>query len=209
MTSDYHRTITVPQRSKTLWTSSPLAQSPLRLDARICSRPRRRRFCRVRFWTSPGLPRCAGLEVGARQVQNRGTIGGNLNTASPAADGVPPLLTLGAEVELTSATGTRLLPLSDYITGPRQVARRSDELLTAVILSDLAGEGSFLKLGARRYLVISVAMAAARLVITNGQVTVAAIAVGSCGPVAARLSKVEVALIGAPPDPALVQQTNV
>jgi CO/xanthine dehydrogenase FAD-binding subunit len=142
----------------------------------------------------------AAREIGARQIQNRGTIGGNLCNASPAADGVPPLLICDAEVELRSVRGTRHLPLAEFLTGPRRTRRASDELLTAVLLPDaaLAGASSFLKLGARSYLVISIVMTAARLVVEDGVVAEAALAVGACGPVATRCPEVERAMIGKP-----------
>lgn len=142
----------------------------------------------------------AAAEVGAMQIQNRGTIGGNLCNASPAADGVPPLLVCDAEIELMSANATRRLPLADFLTGPRATRRAQDELLTAVLLpkAGLAGSSHFMKLGARDYLVISIAMTAARLVVEDGIVTEAALAVGSCGPVATRLSDVEQTVIGRP-----------
>ncbi|MEC9435558.1 MAG: FAD binding domain-containing protein [Pseudomonadota bacterium] len=153
---------------------------------------------------------CAGLraaarQVGSRQIQNRGTVGGNLCNASPAADGVPPLLTLDAEVELASVRGTRRLPLAAFLHGPRATALAGDELLTAVILPSaaLAGRGGFEKLGARAHLVISIAMAAARLETSAGRVTAAALALGACGPVAARLPEVEAALVGRPADATL------
>ena len=76
--------------------------------------------------------RQAAREVGSVQIQNAGTIAGNLCNASPAADGVPPLLTLGSEVELRSAAGARILPLAEFILGNRKTARRDDELLTAI-----------------------------------------------------------------------------
>ncbi len=144
----------------------------------------------------------AAREVGSVQIQNRGTIAGNLCNASPAADGVPPLLTLNASVELSSAGGVRVLPLQNFITGPRQIALQEDELLTAVLIPNeaTAGQGHFLKLGARKYLVISIAMTAARIVIEDGVVMDAALAVGACGPVATRLGEAEAALIGAPLD---------
>lgn len=144
----------------------------------------------------------AGREVGAQQIQNRGTLGGNLCNASPAADGVPPLLTLDAEVELASRRGRRRMKVSDFITGPRRIERDHDELLTAIHVpaSALSGQGAFRKLGARSYLVISIAMVAARIDVTDGRVTAAAIAVGACGPVAARLPAVEAAMIGGPSD---------
>lgn len=153
----------------------------------------------------------AGREVGAQQIQNRGTLGGNLCNASPAADGVPPLLTLDAEVELASIRGRRRMPLADFITGPRQITRAPDELLTAIHVPDraLSGQGAFRKLGARSYLVISIAMVAARITVADGRVTQAAIAVGACGPVATRLAAVEAALIGASPDPARITVADI
>jgi CO/xanthine dehydrogenase FAD-binding subunit len=142
----------------------------------------------------------AAVEVGGRQVQNAGTIGGNLCNASPAADGVPPLLVAGAIVELASRRGVRRLALEDFLTGPRQTARAADELLTAVIVppAGLQGRSRFLKLGARSYLVISIAMVAARIVTDAGRITGAALAVGACSATARRLPGVEAALIGAP-----------
>ncbi|MEZ5887271.1 MAG: xanthine dehydrogenase family protein subunit M [Paracoccaceae bacterium] len=142
----------------------------------------------------------AAREVGGRQIQNAGTVGGNLCNASPAADGVPPLLVLEAEVELASASGTRRLPLADFVTGPRRTALAPGELLVAVHLPRpaLMGRSRFLKLGARKYLVISIASVAARLLEREGHVALARIAVGACSPVARRLPAVEAALEGAP-----------
>jgi CO/xanthine dehydrogenase FAD-binding subunit len=141
----------------------------------------------------------AAREVGSIQIQNRGTVAGNLCNASPAADGVPPLMVLDAEVELASATGRRLLPLADFILGNRRTARQPDELMTAVHVPKVSTEGAshFLKLGARRYLVISIAMVAARLAIEpDGRIGEAAISVGACSAVAQRLRRLETALIG-------------
>jgi CO/xanthine dehydrogenase FAD-binding subunit len=142
----------------------------------------------------------AAVEVGGRQIQTAGTIGGNVCNASPAADGVPPLLALDATVELAGPSGTRCLPLSDFLTGPRRTALGSGEILTAVTIPAwaLAGGSAFLKLGARRHLVISIAMVAARVVPRNGLVADAALAVGACSAVAVRLPGVETALAGAP-----------
>ncbi len=86
------------------------------------------------------LPRCfdalktAAREIGGIQIQNRGTIAGNLCNASPAADGVPPLLALDAEIELVSAAGTRRVALADFIVGNRKTLRRPDEILATVIV---------------------------------------------------------------------------
>jgi CO/xanthine dehydrogenase FAD-binding subunit len=151
------------------------------------------------------LPRCfdalkqAAREVGSIQIQNRGTVAGNLCNASPAADGVPPLLALDAEVELISRAGTRRLPLAAFITGNRRTERRPTEILSAAILPrTIEGPSVFLKLGARRYLVISIAMVATILEDDGGKVGQARIAVGSCSAVAQRLPELERALVGAP-----------
>lgn len=153
----------------------------------------------------------AAREVGALQIQNRGTIAGNLCNASPAADGVPPLLTLDAEIELQSAAGARLLPLQEFIIGPRQTARAPHEMITALHIPDaaLTGSGHFLKLGARKYLVISIAMTAARIVTEDGVVTKAALCIGSCGPVATRLPEIEAQMLGQPLSPDAVTDTMV
>jgi CO/xanthine dehydrogenase FAD-binding subunit len=153
------------------------------------------------------LPRCFGAlksaarEIGSVQIQNRATVAGNLCNASPAADSVPPLLALDAEVELASVAGSRRLPLADFIVGNRKTLRRPDEILIAVIIPRRLDEAAsvFLKLGARRYLVISIAMVAA-IVKTDGAgiVAVARVAVGSCSATAQRLPALEAALVGAP-----------
>ncbi|WP_146346577.1 FAD binding domain-containing protein [Phaeobacter marinintestinus] len=142
----------------------------------------------------------AGREVGSVQIQTAGTIAGNLCNASPAADGVPPLLALDASVELTSKTGTRCLPLSSFVIGVRQTALVPGELVSAITIPNSAGEGAsrFLKLGARRYLVISIAMVAVRLSVRSDKIASAAIAVGACSPVAQRLDMLEARLIGLP-----------
>ena len=146
------------------------------------------------------LPRCfdalkaAAREVGSVQIQNRGTVAGNLCNASSAADGVPPLLALDAEVELTSAAGRRQMPLPQFITGNRKTMRRPDEILAAVLIPRRLEDASsaFLKLGARKYLVISISMVAAMLQAdANGRVAEARIAVGSCSVTARRLHQLE------------------
>lgn len=147
----------------------------------------------------------AGLAVGGLQIQNRATLAGNLCNASPAADGVPPLLCLDAEIELSSLRGVRRLALKDFILGNRQTARQSDELLSAICISKKGATGSttsqsrFYKLGARKYLVISIVMVAIVIDIdAAGSVGECRIAVGSCSPVAIRLHELERALIGLP-----------
>jgi CO/xanthine dehydrogenase FAD-binding subunit len=143
--------------------------------------------------------KAAAREVGSVQIQNRGTVAGNLCNASPAADGVPPLLALDAEVELVSKTGARRMLLAEFIVGNRKTQRRADELLTAVMvprsIEDAAS--TFVKLGARRYLVISISMVAAVVLLDDeGRVADARVAVGSCSAVARRLRELEGELVG-------------
>ena len=151
------------------------------------------------------LPRCfdalkaAAKEIGSVQIQNRGTVAGNLCNASPAADGVPPLLALDAEVELSSTDGLRRLALADFITGNRKTMRRPGEILTAVLIPRKIEDACsvFLKLGARKYLVISISMVAAVVQQDQaGLVSDARIAVGSCSATARRLSELEKDLMG-------------
>ena len=151
--------------------------------------------------------RAAAREVGSVQIQNVATIAGNLCNASPAADGVPPLLVLDAEVELASRAGLRRLPLGEFVLGNRRTARNPDEILSAVIVSRArtGGRSAFVKLGARRYLVISIAMVAARLATDGeGRIREAAFAVGSCSAVAQRLPALEAEFVGRLAEPGLV-----
>jgi CO/xanthine dehydrogenase FAD-binding subunit len=140
--------------------------------------------------------KAAAREVGSVQIQNRGTVAGNLVNASPAADGVPPLLTLGARVELMSAAGVRVLALEDFITGPRKTALAPGEIVSAILIPQVPGRGGFLKLGARKYLVISIAMVAGVIRVERGVIAQAALAVGACSPVARSLPGLEARLVG-------------
>lgn len=140
----------------------------------------------------------AAREVGSIQIQNAGTIAGNLCNASPAADGVPPLLTLNAAVELSSAKGQRVVDLDRFIQGPRATALEAGELVTAILVPEIPGsaKSSFLKLGTRKYLVISIAMVSVLLVCEEGRVAEARVAVGACSAVAQRLPALEAELVG-------------
>lgn len=143
--------------------------------------------------------KAAAIEVGSIQIQNRATIAGNLCNASPAADGVPPLLCLDADVELASAAGTRRVALGQFIQGNRKIERNANEMVTAILvpLNATRGHSAFLKLGARRFLVISISMVSANLELdADGRIKKAWIAVGSCSEVAMRLPSLEQALTG-------------
>jgi CO/xanthine dehydrogenase FAD-binding subunit len=156
------------------------------------------------------LPRCfdalkaAAREIGSVQIQNRATVAGNLCNASPAADSVPALLVLDAEVDLLSIAGSRRMPLAQFITGNRKTQKRADEILTAVLVPrQLENAASaFLKLGTRKYLVISISMVAVILETnSSGCISQARVAVGSCSAVARRLFDLEKDLLGQPADP--------
>ena len=143
--------------------------------------------------------KAAAREVGSVQIQNRGTIAGNLCNASPAADGVPPLLALGAQVELVSSCGIRRLALADFILGNRHTARAPDEILSAILVPEphACARSAFVKLGARRYLVISIVMVAVVVdCAPDHTICDARIAVGSGSVVATRLPALEGRLRG-------------
>jgi len=98
----------------------------------------------------------ASRTVGSPQIRNRGTIGGNLGTASPAGDALPPLLVENAEVELASVRGTRLLPLTEFLVGPKRNALADDELIAAVHVTPSGASQTFMKVGPRNAMVIAV-----------------------------------------------------
>jgi CO/xanthine dehydrogenase FAD-binding subunit len=152
------------------------------------------------------LPPCfdgykkAAREVGGFQIQNAGTLAGNLCNASPAADGTPNLVALDASVELSTRHGARRVPVREFVVGNRATLRREDEIVTAILVPKprSAARSTFLKLGTRRYLVISIVMVAAVIEETDGRVDAARLAVGSCSAVPQRLGELESALSGTP-----------
>jgi CO/xanthine dehydrogenase FAD-binding subunit len=126
----------------------------------------------------------AARTVGSPQIRNAGTIGGNLVTGSPAGDTLPVLVALAATVELASARGgVRRLPVSEFLTGPKQTARRPDELLVAVRVPVATGACEFLKIGVRNAMVIAVANCA--LVVDRERRSLHC-ALGAVGPVPIR-----------------------
>jgi CO/xanthine dehydrogenase FAD-binding subunit len=141
----------------------------------------------------------AAREVGGVQIQNAGTVAGNICNASPAADGTAALLALDAEVEVQGPMVTRRMGLADFVLGPRQTALQAGELVTAIHVPAPPGRGvsDFLKLGARHYLVISIAMVSTVIHVDDeARVSRAGVAVGACSPVARRLPALEERLIG-------------
>ena len=140
----------------------------------------------------------AAREIGGVQIQNAGTICGNICNASPAADGVPNLMTLDAEVQIASARGERAVPIEAFVTGNRETVLEPHELVTGLTIPKpkRPAQAHFLKLGARKYLVISIVMVAAVVEVESDTVAAARIAVGSCSVVARRLKQLERDLLG-------------
>ena len=140
----------------------------------------------------------AAREIGGVQIQNAGTVAGNLCNASPAADGVPPLLALDARVEIADTAGSASVALADFILGNRRTLLRPDQLLTAILVPKPAhpARSGFAKLGARKYLVVSIVMVAATLEVDAARVRAARVAVGAASAAAQRLPLLEAALVG-------------
>ncbi len=123
----------------------------------------------------------ASRTVGSPQIRNRGTIGGNLGTASPAGDALPPLLVEDAEVELASVRGVRAVPLREFLVGPKQNAAERDELIAAVVVEPSRAPQTFMKVGPRNAMVIAVCSLAAVADRERGELRAS---FGSAGPVA-------------------------
>jgi CO/xanthine dehydrogenase FAD-binding subunit len=147
--------------------------------------------------------RQAARTIGGLQIQNRATLAGNVCNASPAADGMPNLVALDAEVELSSTSGVRRMPVASFVTGNRRTQLGPDELIVGFFVpggppdARRKSRSTFLKLGSRAYLVISIAMVAAIIEDDgDGRISRARIAVGACSEVATRLPTLEAELVG-------------
>ncbi|MEP7139669.1 MAG: FAD binding domain-containing protein [Caldimonas sp.] len=144
--------------------------------------------------------KAAAREIGGAQIQNAGTVAGNVCNASPAADGAPALMALDAKVVLRSERGERELAVERFVLGNRRTARTADELVVAIRVpaKSARARSAFIKLGGRRYLTISMTMVALAVDVDEaGTVISAAAAVGSCAVVARRLPALEARLLGA------------
>jgi CO/xanthine dehydrogenase FAD-binding subunit len=122
----------------------------------------------------------ASRTVGSPQIRNRGTLGGNLGTASPAGDALPPLLIEDAEIELASVRGVRAIPLSEFLVGPKKNALAKDELITAVLIRPSGVPQTFMKIGPRNAMVIAVCSLALSADRERGELRAS---FGSAGPV--------------------------
>jgi xanthine dehydrogenase small subunit len=152
----------------------------------------------------------ASRTIGAVQIQNRGTIGGNIANASPAGDSLPVLAAYDAELEIGSARGERRVGFNQFYTGYRRTVLEPDELIVAVRIPKLrpTERDFFWKVGTRRAQAISKAVLAARASITNGVIESIAIAVGSVAPTVIRAPQTESLLASGPLTPALVEQAR-
>jgi CO/xanthine dehydrogenase FAD-binding subunit len=130
----------------------------------------------------------AARTIGSPQIRNRGTVGGNLGTASPAGDGLPPLYVSDADVELASTTGTRRMAVADFITGPKRNAARDGELIAAFHLPAAAGAQQFAKIGTRNAMVIAVCSLSLAIWPERGAVCAC---IGSAGPTPIRAREAE------------------
>jgi CO/xanthine dehydrogenase FAD-binding subunit len=140
----------------------------------------------------PGLA-MASRTVGSPQIRNRGTVGGNLGSASPAGDAHPPLLAGRATVELESVRGSREVAVEDFFTGPKRSVLEPDELISAFVVRPAPGPEQFCKVGTRNAMVIAVASFAVSLDPQRGRV---ATGVGSAAPTPRRARAAEEFLEG-------------
>jgi CO/xanthine dehydrogenase FAD-binding subunit len=135
----------------------------------------------------PGLA-AASRTVGSPQIRNRGTIGGNLGSSSPAGDALPPLYAAGAEIELASAAGTRRVPIADFITGPKKNTLQPDELIAAFHIRPARGPQQFSKIGTRNAMVIAVCSFALEL---DTEARTVGTCIGSAAPTPVRAPEAE------------------
>ncbi|MEU7874853.1 FAD binding domain-containing protein [Dactylosporangium sp. NPDC049140] len=135
----------------------------------------------------PGLA-MAARTVGSPQIRNRGTVGGNLGSASPAGDAHPPLLATGAEIEVASVRGARRIPAAEFFAGPKRSALAPDELIAAFRVPPAAGAQQFAKVGTRNAMVIAVCSFALAL---DPQRRTAGTGIGSAGPTPLRAAAAE------------------
>jgi CO/xanthine dehydrogenase FAD-binding subunit len=140
----------------------------------------------------PGLA-IAARTVGSPQIRNRGTLGGQLGTASPAGDALPPLVSVDAMVEVASVRGERIVPVREFFTGPKTNVLEPDELVRAVRVPVADGPQQFAKIGTRNAMVISVCGFALSLHPRTGLVGTC---IGSAGPTVLRAPEAEEFLQG-------------
>ena len=152
----------------------------------------------------------ASRTIGAIQIQNRGTLGGNIVNASPAGDSLPVLAAYDAEVEVGSTRGTRSVPFNEFYTGYRKTVLAPDEIVVAARIPKLkdGGRDFFWKVGTRRAQAISKTVLAAKSKLAGGVIESISIAVGSVAPTVIRAPRTEEFLSGKQPTTALAEQAK-
>jgi len=147
-------------------------------------------------------------QVGAPQIRNRGTVAGNIITASPANDAIPPLMALGAQLTLLSVEGERTIPIEDFYTGVRKTVMKDTELMSDIAFPALAenARSTFIKLGLRRAQAISVVNATVVLLITDGRIEHSVITLGSVAPTIIHATEAETYLIGKELQPDIIEK---
>ncbi len=133
-------------------------------------------------------------QIGGYTIRNTGTLGGNIVNASPAADSVPALVALGASFEVTGSGGKKNIPAEEFFTGPGKTKLQEGEILTAIIIPEGKGKGSFAKLGKRKAETLSTVNGAAYVEQENGKCTLIRVAIGSVAPTVVKCTAVEAAL---------------
>src|SRR5262245_2401860 len=153
----------------------------------------------------------ASRTVGAVQIQNRGTIGGNIVNASPAGDSLPALAAFDAEVEIGNVRGVRRIAFNNFYTGYRQTVMEPDEILLAVRMRKLkANERSFFfKVGTRRAQAISKIVMAVKVGMTGAVINFISVALGSVAPTVIRARQTELLLTGALLDATIIEQARI
>lgn len=149
----------------------------------------------------------AAREIGALQIQSRGTIGGNIGTSSPVGDSLPTLLALDASIEVASVSGKRVIPYTDFCTGYRTIDLQSDELIVAVHIPPRSPgiRQLWRKVGPRKAQSISKVMVAALIGVDDGVITEARIGLGAVADRPVRGRAAEAAIIGQAPSEATAQ----
>lgn len=157
---------------------------------------------------APALAMACG-DVGGPQIRARGTIGGNLGNASPAADGVTALYSLGTTVELACPRGRRSCPIEEFVLGPRRLAKELDEVIVAVSFPAREGmQGAWKALGQRKSLAISKVSLAVSAVKQDGAFSFVQVSLGSVGPTIVRPKRTEEVLQSAPLTEELIAQAQ-
>ena len=203
--------VPIPERAVSVWNLPELSAIEVFPDRIEVGAGVTHAFLREAVQIHRHLPAliAAAATVGAKQIQARGTLGGNAANASPAGDTAPALLVTGGSVLLASLSGTREVPLAKFWTGYRQIEARPDEIIVAFRLPKRGkAQERFRKIGTRRAQAISKVMAASRILVEKGTIRSAAIALGSVAPTPVRLDEVEAFLVGKKLSPKLIDEAE-